>query len=51
MGVADADSDHAEIDGPEGAMVGSFTMTNGTLKGYNLGGGEYADFRDTQQVL
>ena len=47
MGVADADSDHAlEIDGPEGAMVGSFTMTNGTLKGYNLVGGEYADFRD-----
>ena len=42
MGVADADSDHAlEIDGPEGAMVGSFTMTNGTLKGYNLDGGEY----------
>ena len=47
MGIADADSDHAlEIDGPEGAMVGSFTMTNGTLKGYNPNGGEYADFRD-----
>lgn len=47
MGIADSDSDHAlEIDGPEGAMVGSFTMTNGTLIGYNPGGGEYADFRD-----
>ena len=47
MGIADADSDHAlEIDGPEGAMVASFTMTNGTLKGYNPDGGEYADFRD-----
>ena len=47
MGIADAESDHAlEIDGPEGTMVASFTMTNGTLKGYNPNGGEYADFRN-----
>ena len=46
MGIADAESDHAlEIDGPEGSMVGQFTMTNGTLKGFYPGGGEYADFR------
>ncbi len=47
MGIADIESDHAlEIDGPEGTMVASFTMINGTLKGYNPNGGEYADFRD-----
>ena len=46
MGIADAESDHAlEIDGPEGSMVAQFTMTNGTLKGFYPGGGEYADFR------
>ena len=46
MGIADAESDHAlEIDGPEGSMIGQFTMTNGTLKGYSPNGGEYADFR------
>ena len=46
MGIADAESDHAlEIDGPEGSMVGQFTMTNGTLKGFYPAGGEYADFR------
>ena len=46
MGIADAESDHAlEIDGPEGSMIGQFTMTNGTLKGFYPGGGEYADFR------
>ncbi|MDB0006878.1 hypothetical protein N9E30_02895 [Flavobacteriales bacterium] len=46
MGIADAESDHAlEIDGPEGSMVGLFTMSNGTLKGFNSNGGEYADFR------
>ena len=48
MGIADAESDHGlEIDGPEGAMVGMFTMSNGTIKGYNdpAINGEYADFR------
>ena len=46
MGIADNESDHAlEIDGPEGSMIGQFTMTNGTLKGFYPGGGEYADFR------
>lgn len=48
MGIADAESDHAlEIDGPEGNMVGMFTMINGTLKGFNdpTINGEYADFR------
>ena len=46
MGIADAESDHSlEIDGPEGSMVGMFTMINGTLKGFGPDGGEYADFR------
>ena len=46
MGIADNESDHAlEIDGPEGSMIGQFTLTNGTLKGFYPGGGEYADFR------
>ena len=46
LGIADAESDHAlEIDGPEGSMVAGFTLTNGTLMGYNPDGGEYADFR------
>ena len=48
MGIADSQSDHAlEIDGPEGSMVGMFTLTNGTLKGHNDPNinGEYADFR------
>ncbi len=50
VGIADENSDHAlEIDGPEGTYVAGFTMTNGTLIGYNddgVDGGEYADFRD-----
>ena len=42
--VAGDDSDHGlEIDGPEGSLSGSFTLSNGTLLG---GNGEYADFRD-----
>ena len=48
-GIADAESDHAlEIDGPEGALNAGFTLTNGTLVGYNDPNinGEYADFRD-----
>ncbi len=41
--LAGVDSDHAlEIDGPEGALQGSFTLTGGKLKGNK---GEYADFR------
>lgn len=47
--IGGADSDHGlEIDGPEGAASGKFTMTNGSLKGFNPGG-EYADFRDGAQ--
>lgn len=48
-GIADAESDHGlEIDGPEGSMLGAFSLTNGTLIGYNDDAinGEYADFRD-----
>ena len=42
--IAGEDSDHGlEIDGPEGTATGSFTLTNGTLKGLSA---EYADFRD-----
>ena len=45
--IGNESSDHAlEIDGPEGSMNGSFTLTNGTFIGYNPNGGEYADFRD-----
>ncbi len=41
--IAGEDSDHGlEIDGPEGSATGSFTFTNGTLKGMNA---EIADFR------
>ncbi len=47
--IAGSSSDHSlELDGPEGARLGSFTLTNGSCKGYNdegTGGGEYADFR------
>lgn len=47
MYIGDASSDHGlEIDGPEGSMLGSFSLTGGTMKGYNPDGGEYADFRD-----
>lgn len=49
MYFGDAESDHGlEIDGPEGAMEGSFHLKNGTMKGYfdNTINGEYADFRD-----
>lgn len=45
--IGGADSDHGlEIDGPEGSenATGSFTMTNGSLKG-NAATGEMADFR------
>jgi hypothetical protein len=41
-------SDHAlEIDGPEGALEGRYTLNNLTLIGNldNVGGGEYADHR------
>jgi len=50
------DSDHAmELDGweggtPAGGISGSFTLINGSLKGYNgedrTGDGEYIDYRD-----
>jgi len=41
--LAGTDSDHAlEIDGPEGATQGAFTLNGGKLKGNK---GEYADFR------
>ncbi len=50
MGIAGSESDHGfEIDGPEGTLMAGFTMTNGTMIGYNkdgVDGGEYADFRD-----
>jgi hypothetical protein len=43
-------SDHGmELDGPEGIGTGSYTLTNGSLKGWNKNGkdgGEYADLRD-----
>jgi hypothetical protein len=50
IGVAGDESDHAlELDGPEGdADQGGYTLTNGSLKGWNddgEGGGEYADLR------
>lgn len=48
--IAGPDTDHGmELDGGEGAGTGSFTLTNGSLKGWNedgTGGGEYADLRD-----
>jgi len=42
------DSDHAfELDGPEGAIKGSFTIKNGTVKGsLTTIMGEYGDLRD-----
>lgn len=41
--IAGSNSDHSmELDGPEGSATGSFTLTNGSLKG---GNGEYIDFR------
>ena len=47
--VAGEDSDHGlEIDGPEGSAAGSFTFTNGTLKGLNA---EIADFRKSASGL
>lgn len=46
--VAGANSDHAlELDGPEGARSGSFTLKNGSLKG---GVGEYCDLRSDVMV-
>lgn len=47
--IGGPDSDHAmELDGPEGTGTGTFTLSNGTLKGYidEEGDGEYIDFRD-----
>jgi len=48
--IAGEDTDHAmELDGPEGTATGSYTLKNGSLKGWNDGGadgGEYADLRD-----
>ncbi len=48
--IAGSDTDHAmELDGPEGTATGSYTLKNGSLKGWNDGGadgGEYADLRD-----
>lgn len=42
--IAFAGTDHAlEIDGPEGAAMGKFTLSNGTIKGFD---DEMADFRD-----
>ncbi len=51
IGIAGPDSDHAlELDGPEGSAKGTYTLQNGTLKGWhnenNENGGEYADLRD-----
>jgi hypothetical protein len=41
--IAGANSDHGlELDGPEGATNGSYTLKNGSLKG---GNGEYCDLR------
>jgi len=46
--VAGANSDHAlELDGPEGARSGAFTLKNGSLKG---GVGEYCDLRSDVMV-
>ncbi|APA63940.1 hypothetical protein [Maribacter sp. 1_2014MBL_MicDiv] len=45
-------SDHAlEIDGPEGSLQGTYTLTNATLIGLddNVAGGEIADFRSNAQ--
>jgi hypothetical protein len=44
-------SDHAfEIDGPEGSLDGSFTLTNATLFGNTqTPNGEYADYRSNAQ--
>lgn len=47
--IGGPESDHAmELDGPEGAGTGTFTLSNGTLKGFvdEEGDGEYIDFRD-----
>lgn len=47
--IGGPNSDHAmELDGPEGSSTGSFTLRNGSLKGWNANGtngGEYIDFR------
>lgn len=48
--IGGSESDHGmELDGPEGSATGTFTLRNGSLKGWNdegTGGGEYIDFRD-----
>ncbi|NBC82671.1 MAG: hypothetical protein GVY19_04740 [Bacteroidetes bacterium] len=51
IGIMGDESDHGmELDGPEGDQDnGGFTLTNGSIKGWNdegEGGGEYADLRD-----
>lgn len=48
--IGGADSDHGmELDGPEGEipsnLPASFTLRNGSLKGFSPEGGEYIDFR------
>jgi hypothetical protein len=47
--IGGPNSDHGmELDGPEGSATGSFTLRNGSLKGWNdegVDGGEYIDFR------
>lgn len=49
--VSGSNSDHAlEIDGPEGDLLGSFIMQNGSLKGStDAAKGELADFRSKAQ--
>jgi hypothetical protein len=48
VAILGANSDHGmELDGPEGAGTGSFTLRNGSLKGnLDTDNGEYADLRD-----
>ncbi len=52
VGILGPDSDHAfELDGPEGSASGTYTITNGSIKGsLSASGGEYADFRDNLTV-
>lgn len=48
IAVLGPESDHAfELDGPEGSATGTYTISNGTMKGnLDASGGEYADLRD-----
>ncbi len=47
-------SDHGmELDGPEGSATGAYTLTNGSLKGWNdegEDGGEMVDLRDAPEA-